>query len=834
MEKAFLPALAVLVLGTALSIFMFFILKNSEEEKGRVDFTIAANQHSEVIKDQLSNHIGAIQSIAALYAASENVTRMEFSKFAQMEMAEQPNIQALEWIPRVKASDRGAFESRARTDGLADFAFTERHTQGGMSATGERNEYYPVYYVEPIKGNEIALGFDLASNPARLEALNAARDSGELKATARITLVQETGEQYGLLVFQPIYRGGAVPETLNERRETLIGFGLVVLRISDILGSVKSGRHDHEEMDTFVFDESAPPGQQVIFPVHSTYQTQNDLDRLRCMDIPLQVGGRSWNIVNCAPEEYDYLAHHAASLIALLGGLLITAVLSAYLRALAQQRASTHKFLRHLQASEVRYRDVVDNTQVLIQSIDAGTGKLLFANNGWLSVLGYTQSDVTNLSFTDVIHPDLLEHCKNVFKQAVSSGESLTVKTTFVTREGKNLQVEGHIVCRKNELGQTVTHGIFSDVSELDRARAEQERLDADPLHLIDTANAPIFGIDVEGHVNEWNQTAERITGYSKTDVMGHDLVNELITDEYMTSVKQVLDRALRGEQTANYEFQLYTKSGNQVDVLLNSTTRRDATGAIVGVVGIGQDITDRKRAEAQVIQASKMATLGEMATSVAHELNQPLNVIRMAAGNSLRKIGKGKLEAEYLSGKLERIAAQTERAASIIDHMRMFGRKASEGPSLIDPRDVVQGAFDLMGEQLRLADIEVALDLPEACPSILGHQVQSEQVILNLLTNARDALQSREGAEEKRIAMKVETGDDETVRIIVEDSGGGIPDGVIERIFEPFYTTKEIGKGTGLGLSISYGIIRDMGGTIEAGNTDQGARFVISLPAAG
>jgi PAS domain S-box-containing protein len=356
---------------------------------------------------------------------------------------------------------------------------------------------------------------------------------------------------------------------------------------------------------------------------------------------------------------------------------------------------------------------------------------------------------------------------------------------------------------------------------------------------LIDTANAPIFGVDVFGHINEWNQKAVEITGYQKNEAMHCNFVNELVADENKTAVKRVLDNALKGDETANYEFALTTRSGEKISVLLNSTTRRDASGKIIGVVGVGQDITElnklrveqereRKEASAQIIQSSKLATLGEMATSVAHELNQPLNVIRMAAGNSRRKISKGIAEPEYLNDKLKRIEEQTARAAAIIDHMRMFGREAKERPEPVDPRNVVMNALSLMGEQLRLAGIEIATELPEDCSFILGHTIQMEQVILNLLTNSRDAM--AESGKEAKITLRVFE-DDKGVHITSEDTGGGIPEDVLSRIFEPFYTTKEMGKGTGLGLSVSYGIVRDMYGTIVAENVDNGARFTITLP---
>jgi PAS domain S-box-containing protein len=375
-------------------------------------------------------------------------------------------------------------------------------------------------------------------------------------------------------------------------------------------------------------------------------------------------------------------------------------------------------------------------------------------------------------------------------------------------------------------------------------ARSEAEALQLAKIaneltQFVDTANAPIFGIDTEGRVNEWNQRSEQITGFTKAEVMGRDLVANFITDDYKVSVGEVLAKALHGEETANYEFPLFTQSGDRVDVLLNSSTRRDPDGQIVGVVGVGQDITElnkvraeqekeRKESAAQIIQASKLATLGEMATSVAHELNQPLSIIRMAAENSRRKMSKENVAVEYLTDKLQRIEEQTARAAAIIDHMRMFGREATEEPALIDPRNVVTNALDLMGEQLRLAGIEVVTEFPEDSPCVLGHIIQMEQVVINLLTNARDAMSEKGTA--STIILRIFS-DPKNIHITSEDTGGGIAQNALTRIFEPFYTTKEMGKGTGLGLSVGYGIIRDMKGTITAENINDGARFTITLP---
>ena len=144
---------------------------------------------------------------------------------------------------------------------------------------------------------------------------------------------------------------------------------------------------------------------------------------------------------------------------------------------------------------------------------------------------------------------------------------------------------------------------------------------------------------------------------------------------------------------------------------------------------------------------------------------------------------------------------------------------------------DLVRAALGMIGEQLRLSSVEVTTELAEGEPRIFGHQVQVEQVLLNLLSNARDVFNAQDRAH-KQISMRVRMDSaTDTVRIDVEDNAGGIAPDVLVRIFEPFFTTKEVGKGTGLGLSISYGIIADMQGTLEAHNTDNGACFTITLP---
>ena len=231
-----------------------------------------------------------------------------------------------------------------------------------------------------------------------------------------------------------------------------------------------------------------------------------------------------------------------------------------------------------------------------------------------------------------------------------------------------------------------------------------------------------------------------------------------------------------------------------------------------------------------QLVQAGKLATLGELTTGVAHELNNPLNNIGLFVGNAidLIELGMADVEPERILQELHNAMQQVRKATEIISHLRTFGRAASVSREPVMVTQVVQRAISLMQEQLRLRQIELQLHFPATHVVVIGNAIQLEQVFINLLTNARDALAS-EARKEIEITCTL---DEHVVTIRVSDTGPGIPEGLEKRIFDPFFTTKDVGAGTGLGLSITYGIIKEHQGTITVENhPGEGAAFVIQLP---
>lgn len=257
-------------------------------------------------------------------------------------------------------------------------------------------------------------------------------------------------------------------------------------------------------------------------------------------------------------------------------------------------------------------------------------------------------------------------------------------------------------------------------------------------------------------------------------------------------------------------------------------------------VVVFAVDQTQRRIEEDKLYQMSKLASLGEMATGLAHEINQPLSVIRLAASNALVGLQRD-MKMDYVTAKLERIIQQTVRMTRIIDHMRIFGRKSDELVQPTRPIEAVEGALQILGAHLRLDNIDVSVEMADDVPTVLCRQDQLEQVLINLLQNARDAIaesRSKTGNDfpgHIRVLITLLKREQESDRVQIEigDNGGGIPPDTLDRIFQPFFTTKAPGKGTGLGLSVSFSIIRDHGGHLSAKNDGQGAIFIITLPVA-
>ena len=381
------------------------------------------------------------------------------------------------------------------------------------------------------------------------------------------------------------------------------------------------------------------------------------------------------------------------------------------------------------------------------------------------------------------------------------------------------------VAMRRVSLDTGLHIATFTDITERRRAELAVKESEGRIRAILDHAADAIMTIALDGVVLSINPATERIFGYSDAHIVGRD-VRHLMPES--TSIWPPA-----GMPSFSGETKGRRKDGTLFPLEM-SCARTHLGYTEVGIL-ILRDVTEQKEMQMQLMHTSKLATVGQMAAGLAHEMNQPLNVVRMAADNALIRMEKGSVDPDYLREKLELIGNQAEKVGKMILHLRVFAR--TEAPDLkpFNPIESLRSAVHLMDLRLRLANISFDIDLPERCGSVLGHVNQLEQVIINLLVNAHDAILDHPNTADGRIGrINLSLAEDErsgTVVIKVNDTGGGIPHDIRDRVFDPFFTTKDVGQGTGLGLSICSTTIAEMKGRIEIGDTATGTEMIVTLP---
>jgi PAS domain S-box-containing protein len=373
---------------------------------------------------------------------------------------------------------------------------------------------------------------------------------------------------------------------------------------------------------------------------------------------------------------------------------------------------------------------------------------------------------------------------------------------------------------------------------------SEMERLQS----VFQSTGAVIVMLNRAGRVVMANQSALDVLGLPDSKVVGRRY-DELKFGGLDRTMEKRWQTEAHRERLQPIEFEVSLAGDGATNRIFRFTANpvQDEGRRLRYVVLIGVDDTQRRMAEVRLFDASRLSNLGEVASGIGHEINQPLTVIRFAS-ESLREELEGpegealpEPLADFIRVKLDRIIGQTDRAAGIIRDLRAVARKPANDPQPFDLVEATRVGADLLNEQLKLAQIEFNVSLPTTPIMVLGEPSRLQQVLINLVLNARDAILSRKapspagipGPGVGRIAINLATDRVGGGAVLTfDDDGPGIPPEVLTRLFEPFFTTKPVDKGTGLGLSISYDIVRNMGGEIVAENRAAGgARFRVVLP---
>jgi len=435
------------------------------------------------------------------------------------------------------------------------------------------------------------------------------------------------------------------------------------------------------------------------------------------------------------------------------------------------------------------------------------------------------------LPMMDFVHTDDLERVRAAGESAVQGRRQLDAEFRFIrpgTEGGLWVAAKGNVMRDADDTPLRIV-GTLMDVSA--RKQTEQE-LRREAL-LFESLNDGVIFLDLQGGVVDWNTSAERLFGYSKGEVLGRPWSEVLRLSEH--NLQATVLAALKRYGRWSREVVALRKDGSETFCEVTVVPLRDAEGRHIATIAVHRDIGERRAMQAQLLVASRLASVGTLAAGVAHEINNPLafvnaNVLYLADELERFRSALGPATDEVLQLVTE-TRQGVERIGLIVRDLKAFSRVDSEDVSaLVDVRKVLAFAEKMAGKEMRQR-ARVLRDIQQV-PTVKANESRLGQVFLNLLLNAAQAIPDGAAAEHE---IRIRTRTDGLGRAVVEvsDTGRGIPEDLRARVFDPFFTTRPVGEGTGLGLSICLGIVRSLGGEILLeSEVGKGSTFRVALPA--
>ncbi|NVO01658.1 MAG: PAS domain S-box protein [Bacteroidetes bacterium] len=420
------------------------------------------------------------------------------------------------------------------------------------------------------------------------------------------------------------------------------------------------------------------------------------------------------------------------------------------------------------------------------------------------------------------IHPDDVQAFMNNMKNNQQNGISEPLEYRIIHNDGSIHYIFAEGVMETDEKGDPIKNvGTAQDITIRKAFEQTLKIKDEKYKTMLNASPDGIFLIDLKGIIIDASGIGYELLGFNKKDDLAGKRFIQFIPANERKSARELLDKTLNEGIAQCFEMSIKKKNQSLFLSEISSTLIQGDDGKPFSFMIIIRDISHRKKMETNQIHADRMANLGEMASGMAHEINQPLNIISMVMDKILFETGKTEIiDIDFLKNKSDKIFENITRIRNIIDHVRAFSR--NQDNYILTGFNVnlsIENATSMIWEQFKHLGINLNLSLGDGIPQIIGNTFKFEQVIINLLINAKDALIEKKNKEMGFDSMKIEIKSYEENKFLVVqiwDNGSGISKDSIHNIMLPFYTTKEEGKGTGLGLSICYQIIKEMNGTID------------------
>ena len=824
----------------------YVLASKKEQENNTLAFHLQAQQFADHIQDALNDHSSMLIQLDAFMSLYEHrpVSRVEFSQYVRPTLVRFPHLQAIEWVPLVGEWRREAFEREQRAD-QPRFAIWERDSVGSMVSAAQRDEYFPVTYIAPEFGNQSALGFDLGSNAARRAAVLEALASEPPVATAPIRLVQEEGEQAGILLLHKVSAGKSGP-----------GLVLVVIRVGDFLDA-----YIPKDVDLRIRLTDTEQGE-IIYGRPS----RKDSTSPPAYSRTLSFGGRTYHLeMDPGPE---LLANQLAiqSWGVLVGGLVGIGLLGGVLLLMTGQTARVQALVAErtqaLASEQQRLSDFSNSSADWFWEMDANLRYTYFSEN-FFSAFGVDPNTVMGLTRPELLArdrlnpPDLIAaHVAQIqrgepFRNFQYRIHDETGVMRWISVSGIPItDADGHFAGYRGT-GRVVT----AEKNAEEALRLNEQRYRG----LYESLSDAFGAVDMSGRMVEWNHAFLEMIGYTDEEV--RSLTYQQLTPLRWHAVdeKVVAEQVLPLGHSGVYEKEYIHKDGHTFAVELRVFLIRGESGEPVGMTAIVRDISARKALEAELAdyrdnleklvetrtadlqiakEAAEAASRAKSAflTIASHELRTPMHGIMGTITLAARRTEDPKTK-DFLDKALRASRQLMAIINDVLDLSRIESDRLNLSTTRFTVGDLLDQLQNTLGANFTAKNLALTLNADPALQDqgYLGDPTRLSQVLMNLVGNAIKF--TAEGGVTVSARDVAKQGDTTRLRFEVRDTGIGIHSADLDRIFQPFEqadssTTRKYG-GTGLGLTLCKRLVDAMGGQIGVESTlGVGSLFWFEIPA--
>lgn len=842
---------AALLIGAVLSLAGFRLIDGVVQHDALSSFNLLAGRQVSALQQKLERSIETVYALGGLFDASDVVSRAEFSAFANQMISRVSGVQALSWNPRIPHRQLSGIRRLAQQEGMRGYEFFEQGADGTRQSLTLRDDYVTVLYVEPFESNRAALGYDVGSDPIRRAALDRARDIGTAVSSGPVRLVQGATDEYGFLVFRPVYLNGRVPETLGDRRRSIKGYTVGVYRVRDVLTAalgetppadtrvtVYDGVGDSRSRKA-IYDTAGLLDEPDPAPTDETYGT---LVHTAQLALPM----RSWTVIIQPTGTFSSPIERGVAWTFLAAGALVSLLLYGFLvssrmRNLVIEREVDNR-TRELAAEIVERKAVETALQRSEQTYAklaemAPVGILVFkdrkvdqANLTAVGLLGAASSDdLRGRSRLDFLKPEDRDEATRrwtIIKdgQTLESWEVETVRLdgmTFpsVVRTERG-DIDGHIY----------TILVIEDVSLA--KQAEQAIRDSEEKYrsLIEFFPQGVL-LTVQGIITQINPSGVRLYGaLDESEILGRDWMS-LVAETHRDKMRDRRKTMTGGSSVEPIELEMLRVNGTSF--WARSQAMPVSVSGEKFFMTVFADITDRKQAEEEIQRANNELVrsnedLAQFAYVASHDLKEPLRMVSsycdLIASRYADKLDESGKKFIYYA------TDGAKRMQSLIDDLLLYSR-VGRGGEIREPVDLERAVEEVLGVMSGAIGESGAVVEYDGLPIVNGYHSEMVRLFQNLIGNA---IKFRSDTP-LRIDIRG-IFEDGKARITVSDNGIGIAPEYREKIFGVFQRlhSRDSYEGTGIGLAICEKIVEQMEGEIKVeANEEGGCDFVITVPIA-